>query len=147
MSGDEAGRLDLSKTLPDHMAQLTEGRSTGMLATVTDSVRREILWVKGEIRAARSSAEDEKLGMWLVDRGKISEDDRALSLLSQGGTDAPPLGHLLVTRGCLESTTLEQELQELTLAIIRRSASEPARSYEFFDLLNHFRSLVWRHNA
>ena len=133
MSGDEAARLDLSKTLPDHMAQLTEGRSTGTLATVTDSVRREILWVKGEIRAARSSAEDEKLGMWLVDRGKISEDDRALSLLSQGGTDAPPLGHLLVTRGCLESATLEQELQELTLAIIRRSAAEPARSYEFFE--------------
>ncbi len=133
MSGDEAARLDLSKTLPDHLAQLTEGRSTGTLATVTGSVRREILWVKGEIRAARSSAEDEKLGMWLVDRGKISEDDRALSLLSQGGTDAPPLGHLLVTRGCLESTTLEQELQELTLAIIRRSAAEPARSYEFFE--------------
>ena len=133
MSGDEAARLELSKTLPDHMAMLAQRRDTGVLAALTESVRREVLWVNGEIRAARSSAEDEKLGMWLVDRGKISDDDRALSLLSQGGTDAPPLGHLLVTRGCLEQTTLEQELQELTLAIIRRAASDPARSYEFLE--------------
>jgi tetratricopeptide (TPR) repeat protein len=115
------------------MAELTQRKATGLLAAVTDSTRREILWVNGEIRAARSSAEDEKLGMWLVDRGKISEDDRALSLLSQGGTDAPPLGHLLVTRGCLEQTTLEHELQELTMAIIRRAAAEPPRVMEFRD--------------
>lgn len=133
MSTDDAARLDHTKALPDHMALLSESRSTGTLAVVTESTRREILWVNGEIRAARSSAEDEKLGMWLVDRGKISDDDRALSLLSQGGADAPPLGHLLVVRGCLEKNTLEQELQELTLAIIRRAAAEPPRAFEFLD--------------
>jgi hypothetical protein len=59
------------------------------------------------------------------------EDDRALSLLSQGGEEAPPLGHLLVTRGSLEASVLEHELQELTLAIIRRASAEPALFYEF----------------
>jgi hypothetical protein len=63
--------------------------------------------------------------MWLVDRGTISEDDRALSLLSQGGEEAPPLGHLLVARGSLEAGVLERELQEMTLAIIRRASAEP----------------------
>ncbi len=133
MSGDEATRLETSTALPSHMARLANQTATGVLATATDGARREILWVNGEIRAARSSSEEEKLGMWLVDRGKISEDDRALSLLSQGGENAPPLGHLLVTRGCLDGSTLEAELQELTLAIIRRSAAEPALFYEFLD--------------
>ena len=87
----------------------------------------------GEVRAARSTLESEKLGLWLVERGRISEDDRALTLLSQGGSDAPPLGHLLVTRGCLDQETLEAELQELALAIIRRAA-EGARTYcEFME--------------
>ena len=133
MGGDETTRLETSAALPNHMAGLAKETATGVLAAATDRARREILFVNGEIRAARSSSEEEKLGMWLVDRGKISEDDRALSLLSQGGDNAPPLGHLLVTRGCLEQSTLEQELQELTLAIIRRSAAEPALFYEFLD--------------
>ena len=133
MSDHEATRLETGTALPSHMAALAKQTATGVLAAASDGARREVLYVNGEIRAARSSSEDEKLGMWLVDRGKISEDDRALSLLSQGGDNAPPLGHLLVTRGCLEQSTLEQELQELTLAIIRRSASEPALFYEFLE--------------
>lgn len=131
MDDDTVARLDLKLALPDHMARQSRDGSTGILAVATSRTRREIMFVKGEIRAARSSAEEEKLGMWLVDRGKISEDDRALSLLSQGGEEAPPLGHLLVTRGSLEASVLEHELQELTLAIIRRASAEPALFYEF----------------
>ena len=131
MAGDSVVRLELSTALPDHMARLSREDSTGILAVATNRTRREIMFVKGEIRAARSSIEEEKLGMWLVDRGMISEDDRALSLLSQGGEEAPPLGHLLVTRGSLEAAVLERELQELTLAIIRRASAEPALFYEY----------------
>jgi len=131
MGGDTVIRLELSSALPDHMARLSREGATGILAVATSRTRREILFVKGEIRAARSSAEEEKLGMWLVDRGKISEDDRALSLLSQGGEEAPPLGHLLLARGSLETGVLERELQEMTLAIIRRASAEPALFYEF----------------
>lgn len=132
MDDDAAARLDLKLALPDHMARVSRESSTGILAAATSRTRREIMFVKGEIRAARSSAEEEKLGMWLVDRSKISEDDRALSLLSQGGEESPPLGHLLVTRGSLEPAVLEHELQELTLAIIRRASAEPAL---FFELI------------
>jgi tetratricopeptide (TPR) repeat protein len=131
MESERGERLELKRALPDHMARLAAEQSTGILAAATEHTRREILFVKGEIRAARSSAEEEKLGMWLVDRGVISDDDRALSLLSQGGEAAPPLGHMLVARGSLETAALARELQELTLAIIRRSAAEPALFYEF----------------
>jgi curved DNA-binding protein CbpA len=133
MNGDEGTRLDNGTALPSHMAAMESRKATGILVAATEKDRREILFVNGEIRAARSSAEEEKLGMWLVDRGKISEDDRALSLLSQGGDDAPPLGHLLVPRPGLEQITLEQELQELTLAIIRRASAEPPLFIEFMD--------------
>jgi tetratricopeptide (TPR) repeat protein len=131
MDGDTVSRLETSSPLPDHMSRLAREAATGVLAAATSRTRREIIFVKGEIRAARSSAEEEKLGMWLVDRGKISEDDRALSLLSQGGDDAPPLGHLLVGRGSVDAVVLGAELQEMTLAIIRRASAEPALFYEF----------------
>lgn len=131
MEADRGQRLELKQALPDHLARLAAEQATGILAAATEHTRREILFVNGEIRAARSTAEEEKLGMWLVDRGVISEDDRALSLLSQGGEAAPPLGHMLVARGSLESGTLARELQELTLAIVRRASAEPALFYEF----------------
>jgi len=117
--------------LPDQMARLAVGKSTGVLVAAAESAQREIVFVKGEIRAARSDAEEEKLGMWLVARELISEDDRALTLLSQGGTDSPPLGHLLVTRGSLEQGDLERELQELTLTIIRRAAAQVPSDSQF----------------
>mgnify|MGYP001814841323 CR=1 FL=1 len=119
------------RALPDVMAGLAAEKATGVLVATSDEVRREIVFVNGEIRAARSGAEEEKLGKWLVDRDRISEDDRALTLLSQGGSDSPPLGHLLVTRGCIEQESLEQELQELTLTIIRRAAAGIPDGAEF----------------
>ncbi len=103
-----------------------------MVAT-SGSSRREVLFTNGEIRAARSHEEEEKLGMWLVQRGRISEDDRALILLGQGGGDSPPLGHILVTRDYISTEDLEEELQELALTIIRRAAAAPQTSCEFFD--------------
>jgi curved DNA-binding protein CbpA len=133
MTDGTARSLDTNKTLAVHMADLAAHGSTGVLAATAGTASREIMFVNGEIRAARSKLEEEKLGMWLVERGKISEDDRALTLLSQGGEDSPPLGHLLVTRGSLDQQGLEQELQELTLAIIRRASAEPPSAYQFLE--------------
>jgi curved DNA-binding protein CbpA len=123
--------LDSRLPLPNQMARLAAGKSTGVLVAVSNSVEREIVFVTGEIRAARSTAEGEKLGMWLVGRDLISEDDRALTLLAQGGSEAPPLGHLLVTRGSIEQEVLERELQELTLTIIQRASATIPEETEF----------------
>jgi tetratricopeptide (TPR) repeat protein len=128
MTSSPSPNLKASRPLPSFLAVLVEQKASGLLVASSDAARREIVVVAGEVRAARSTLEDEKLGMWLVDRGRISEDDRALTLLSQGGSDAPPLGHLLVTRGCLDQEGLEAELQELALTIIRRAA-QGARTY------------------
>jgi curved DNA-binding protein CbpA len=131
MTMDDASRAQQRLPLPNQMAEVALAKSTGVLVTTSGSVQRDIVFVKGEIRAARSAAEQEKLGMWLVERKLISEDDRALTLLSQGGGDSPPLGHLLITRGSIDQETLERELQELTLTIIRRASTQMPEESEF----------------
>ena len=108
------------------MAGLAGDQSTGTLVISSEDVSREIFFVNGEIRAARSNLEKEMLGMWLVERQWISEDERALTLLAQGADQHGTLGHILVKRGCITQSELEDELQKLTLEIIRRAASDPA---------------------
>ena len=122
-----------NRPFPSAMTDLAAAKATGSMGVASGSVRREVLFTNGEIRAARSHEEEEKLGMWLVQRGKISEDDRALILLAQGGGDAPPLGHILVTRNYLTPEDLEEELQELALTIIRRAAAAPQTTCDFVD--------------
>ncbi len=133
MPGEDRLRLRRVQPLPELMSTLAHNRATGILLASTAEARREIIFVDGEARAARSNLEEEKLGMWLVQRGHISENERALTLLGQGGSDAPPLGHLLVVRACLDQSTLEAELAELALTIIRRAASGPRTYSEFLE--------------
>ncbi len=120
-----------AQPLPSRMAQLAADHSTGTLVIGSEDARREIFFVTGEIRAARSNVEGEMLGLWLVDKRQISEDERALTLLAQGADEVGTLGHILVSRGCITQADLEQELQELTLEIIRRAASEASPRFGF----------------
>jgi curved DNA-binding protein CbpA len=119
--------------LPSMMADLAQKKVTGALVATSEGSTREILFTKGEIRAARSQIEAEKLGMWLVSRERINEDDRALILLAQGGGDSLPLGHILVTRGYITHEELEKELEELALTIIRRAAAANDATSEFVE--------------
>ncbi len=121
------------RPLPSVLAELVQAGYSGSLVAHSGDIRREILLSDGEIRAARSSLEEEKLGLWLVNRGVISDGDRALSLLAQGGPDAPPLGHLLVLRGSVDLQELDIELEALTTAIIQRAAAAGQTSYELVE--------------
>jgi hypothetical protein len=120
-----------AQPLPSRMARLAADKSTGTLVIGSDDARREIFFVMGEIRAARSNVEGEMLGKWLVEHSKISEDERALTLLAQGADEVGTLGHILVSRGLITQADLEHELQALTLEIIRRAASELAPRFGF----------------
>ena len=117
--------------LPTRMAGFAADQSTGTLVIGSEDARREIFFVNGEIRAARSNVEGEMLGMWLVERQWITEDERALTLLAQGADEIGTLGHILVKRGFIAQSELEAELQELTLEIIRRAASETMPRFGF----------------
>lgn len=115
------------------MADLVKSRVTGALSATAGDETREIMFTNGEIRAARSYVEDEKLGQWLVGRKKISEDDRALMLLAQGGGAAEPFGKILVEKGYMTVEDLDAELEQLALEIIRRAARADGSSCEFID--------------
>jgi curved DNA-binding protein CbpA len=128
---DEQPTHGLAAPLPTRMARLASESATGTLVIASDQVRREIFFVNGEIRAAKSNDEDEMLGMWLVNREKISEDERALTLLAQGADEVSTLGKVIVDRGCLPQADLEDELQELTLEIIRRAAATKTPRFGF----------------
>jgi curved DNA-binding protein CbpA len=115
------------------MADLAKGGVTGALSATADGATREIMFTKGEIRAARSYVEEEKLGQWLVAREKITEDDRALMLLAQGGGKPVPFGQILVNKGYLTLEELDAELEQLALEIIRRAAKAIGTASEFID--------------
>ncbi len=115
------------------MADLTKAGVTGALSATADGATREIMFTRGEIRAARSYVEEEKLGTWLVARGKIAEDDRALMLLAQGGGAPQPFGQILVNKGYMTLEELDAELEQLALEIIRRAARAPGTSCEFIE--------------
>ena len=125
-------RMD-NRPLPSVMADLASGGVTGALSAAAEGATREIMFTKGEIRAARSYVEEEKLGMWLVAQKKISEDDRALMLLAQGGGAPKPFGEILVNKGYLTLEELDAELEQLALEIIRSAARAPEASCEFID--------------
>lgn len=131
MTDTDKSAVLFSQPLPTRMAQFAAEKSTGTLVIGTDDARREIFFVVGEIRAARSNVEGEMLGMWLVGHQWITEDERALTLLAQGAESVGTLGHILVKRGCITQSELENELQVLTLEIIRRSAREANPRFGF----------------
>ncbi len=121
------------RPLPSMMADLAKAGVTGVLSATAGAAVREIMYTRGEIRAARSYVEDEKLGTWLVVRERITEDDRALMLLAQGGGGAQPFGQLLINRGYLTLEELDAELEQLALDIIRRAARASGSTLDFID--------------
>ncbi|MCD4747801.1 MAG: hypothetical protein K8R59_00385 [Thermoanaerobaculales bacterium] len=124
---------DTPSTLPDLLSFHVGNQSTGTFTSHSTDAERKIILVGGEVRAARSSLEKEKLGCWLVHNAHITENDRAHALLSQGREDAPPLGFILVNQNILTRETLELELQELALTIIRRAAEDPNARSKFSE--------------
>ena len=123
--------MDSTRPLPEVMAAVAASAATGALRVEGPSGRRELLFVEGELRAARSEIESERLGAWLTERGVASRQEVAMGLLEQAGSDAPPLGHVLVEHGVTDVETLERELEQLACTIIERATVEPRHEVSF----------------
>ena len=115
--------------LPVALADAARTGTTGTLVVESHGAEREVVFIQGEIRAAHSRLEEEKLGSWLVQQGLLSDDQRAIVLLQQAGGGGTPFGELLIERGFVDRDTLEVELERLTLTIIRRCCATPATHY------------------
>ncbi len=121
------------QSLSQLLSNLARRHATGFLTASSTGFRREIILIDGEVRAARSTLEEEMLGLWLVQRGVIRETERARALFAQGAATAPPLGHVLVTRDLIQKDVLERELQTLALTIIERAVTDPKVSFGFLE--------------
>lgn len=119
--------------LPDILSRLNSEKKTGKLTVESTAASRDLLFVDGELRAARSSAESEKLGSWLVSQRVLSEARKQGALLIQEGSDSPPLGHMLVSKGVIDAESLEHHLQNLAVSILERATSETRRRCSFED--------------
>lgn len=119
--------------LPEILSRLSSEKKTGKLTVESTVGSRDFLFVDGELRAARSSSENEKLGSWLVSQRVLSEARKQGALLIQEGSDSPPLGHMLVSKGVIDAESLERHLQNLAVAILERATSENRRRCSFED--------------
>ncbi len=124
-------RLHTTRPLPDYLADLAEASATGTLDAICDDDVRRIAFVDGEIHSATSTVEEERLGSWLVTRQAISDNERALALLRQGGSTPGRLGEILRRRGYIDRSILESELEQLTVAIVRHAAAAEHTYCEF----------------
>ncbi len=117
--------------LPDILSLLNTEKRTGKLTVESTAASRDLLFVDGELRATRSSSENEKLGSWLVSQRVISEARKQGALLIQEGSDAPPLGHMLVAKGVIDTESLEHHLERLAVTILERATAENRRRCSF----------------
>jgi curved DNA-binding protein CbpA len=139
------GAGDLSMTgrpLANIVSAFSRESFTGTLAVFGDEVGRFFLFVDGELRAARSNAEEEKMGSWLVHREFLSEEQKSsfLEELHSGG-GAPSFGHLMIDAGLIDQVTLDRQLQDLAFEIIRRAAAEGSPEIQLFE--GHEGPLPW----
>ncbi|MEN8165462.1 MAG: hypothetical protein ABFS37_15140, partial [Acidobacteriota bacterium] len=133
MSIDERLQDYVTRPLPELLSDLVRQKASGILTAMGAQAHRGIVLVDGVIKAARSTLEEEKLGLFLVEKHWLDEKDRTQALLTQATADAPPLGEVLISRGFISASELEGELQELALTIIRRAAADTTAYTEFFD--------------
>jgi curved DNA-binding protein CbpA len=138
-----AGDLSLTgRPLANIVSAFSRERFTGTLAVFGDQVGRFFLFVSGELRAARSNAEQEKMGSWLVHREFLSDEQKNsfLEELHAGGV-APSFGHLMINAGLIDQVTLDRQLQDLAFEIIRRAAAEGSPEIQFYE--GHEGPLPW----
>lgn len=125
MAGKSPADRRTLQPLPDLLALLVRDIASGILQIKGRAGTRNILMVDGEIRAAGSSLETEKIGSWLVAQELISENQRTQALRVQHQTSASePLGFFLVKELVLTRMQLQKELEELGLTIIRRASAD-----------------------
>ncbi len=118
-------KLRTHQPLPELLSLLVRENASGIVHISGHSVVRKIFLVEGEIRAAISSLESEKVGSWLVGRGIITERQKTQALRTQSQTKSPEaLGSILLAKSVLSHDELREALESLGLAIIQRASAD-----------------------
>ncbi len=96
--------------LPDLLQWLGGVRKTGTLQVERNRVRKWILMQDGRIVGCSSDDPPERLGQFLLSRGKITEDQLRIALAAQDGSDKH-LGKIFIEMGALTPEDLSAHLE------------------------------------
>ena len=96
-------------SLPDLLQWLGSSRKTGTLQVENNRVQKWILFEEGQIVGCSSDDPPERLGQFLLSRGKITEDQLRIALAAQEGS-GKHLGKLFVEMGALTREELSSHL-------------------------------------
>ena len=101
--------------LPDLLQWLGSARKTGTLQVESNRVQKWILLKDGQVLGCSSDDPPERLGQFLLSRGKITEDQLRIALAAQEGAKRH-LGKICVEMGAISldelSTLLEAKAEE-----------------------------------
>ena len=92
--------------------------AVGRLEIVAGETTRKLWLDAGQVRTVVSDYDEEKLGRWLVQRGRLEGSAMALALLHQ--PEGVRFGTHLVQQGLISLETLQVELRGLAVTIVSR---------------------------
>jgi len=122
---------ELSKTpLFAILRRIQKARMTGTLELARNGQQRWLSFEDGELRAARSSREEHRIGRSLVLWGYLSEYDLERALVRQQ-TSRTRLDQILVERGLVARSVLDVEARRLMEQIVSSALSWPDGSFRF----------------
>jgi len=102
--------------LAEILLMLNNNRKTGSLTCSHGEVAKTIDWEKGEIVFARSSRPEDRLGAYLIARGRITQAQ--LDEASRGVTGKERLGGVLVRLGLLSPGDLLAAVRDQVIQVV-----------------------------
>lgn len=112
------------------LRRIQRERLSGTLSVFRDDQVRQLVFEGGELRAARSSREDHRIGATLVRWGYISEKDLEDALATQRKTHERIDG-ILVEKGLVSRTVVDGEARRQMEQIVFSTLSWPDGAFHF----------------
>jgi hypothetical protein len=112
------------------LRRIQRERFSGTLSVLRDDQVRQLFFEEGELRAARSSREDHRIGATLVRWGYISEKDLAHTLETQRQT-RQRIDQILVEKGFVTRAVVDGEARRQMEQIIFSTLAWPDGAFHF----------------
>jgi len=122
----------ITMPLADLLQWVGSSRRTGMLQLELDKVVKEIHFRDGEIVGCSTDDPPERLGQYLIGRGRISERQLTQALAEQE-TSGKHLGAILVEKGALHAEELASHLSAKAEETILSLFDWPEARFRFHD--------------
>jgi len=115
----------------DVVMMLAQGRRSGLLDVITGNAHRSLVFAAGDVVAASSNQNGERLGEVALQLGLIARED--LAALLSGPAAGRRVGQRLVDRGLLDREGLARALREQITRVFEAILVRPVGTFFFRD--------------